>query len=206
MVSQDWNSLEGLANFVPPPVPNATSGDSSELISIPDGNSTATAILDGQDVPREALIPLLGEESHPGSVWDASDDSLSSESRQDIRRFRGDTAPWNVLVDGTATSIVLANDGFNETIARLAEEDSSTPAVGSVYCDFLKESPPLTKDLVLEYANNYGREVPFPRHTLGRLQTSNRKRTNHQRWSHWGEVVCVLLVSLNRFKSEMRSE
>jgi hypothetical protein len=89
----------------------------------------------------------------------------------------------------------LADGPFNETIMRLAEEESSTrPAVGNIHLDFLREFSPIGKDLVLEYAIQYASEAPFPVACWTGMRQTIERGVTTKRWTHWGEIVSVLLV------------
>ncbi len=190
LVSQEWDSFEALGNFIPSG-PNGSDGNVSVLSNLPDGHSTVAVPFPAVEIPPESLAPLP-EDGPQG--WDPQE--FSGESRPSVRRFRGDATPWNVLIDGTAMS-TLADGPFNETIMRLAEEESSTrPAVGNIHFDFLKEFSPITKDLVLEYANQYASEAPFQVVYCTDMRQIIERGLTTKRWTHWREVVSVLLVRL----------
>lgn len=143
------------------------------------------------EIPPESLVPLPDDDPQR---WDPQE--FSGKSRPSARRFRGDSTPWNVLVDETAMS-TLADGPFNETITRLlAEESSARPAVGNIYFDLLKEVSQITKDLVLEYSNQYASEAPFPLVCWASMRQTIERGVATKRWTHWGEIVSVLPVRL----------
>jgi hypothetical protein len=57
LVSQEWDSIKGLRNFIPSN-PNGSDGNVSVLSNLPDGHSTVAVPLPAVEIPPESLVPL----------------------------------------------------------------------------------------------------------------------------------------------------
>ncbi len=196
--SPDWDSVEGLAEFVPPFTQGEFHGQVPTFDAVADRQIQAEVVSRGHESSIAGSIRLPEEPPLvPSSVWGDSQDAFhSGERRPSVKRFRGKTSPWNVLVDESATaSVALAMGTFNETITRLAEEESTTrPRTRHVQYDLIKELPLVTPEIVYEYAKDYAIEAPFPVVCWPNLQQAIDQGLSTHRWTRWGEIVCVLLV------------
>ena len=154
--------------------------------------------------PKETLVPLPALPNSSSSEFNTNAEYFSSEP-QPVRRFRGETSPWNVLVNGTMAAniaLITGSPSFNETVTRLADEERSTESpLGNYECDLFKELPFLSTELAFHYAEDYATEAPFPIVFWPNLKHAIELGLNLHRWSGSGEVVCTLLVSYVKQKS-----
>ena len=191
---------DGDADFMRPPENHSNfDGTSSAFSSASGGVLIAQAANSASQTSTETLDSLV--DSNPQlsfATWIHEVNHLNSETQSTIRRFRGETSPWNVLANGAGpanTAFITGHSSFNETVARLAEEESSTnPPIGRFYYDLLKEFTILSPDIVMRYAQDYADEAPFPIVFWPSLKLAISQGVATKRWSSSGEVVCTLLV------------
>lgn len=133
---------------------NNSDGTSSAFSSASGGVLIAQAANSAPQTSTEVLEPLADPNPQLSSAaWIPEVNHLSSEAQSTVRRFRGETSPWNVLANETAaanTALITGHTSFNETIARLAEEESSIKSpIGRLHYDLLKDFPILSLEIVM---------------------------------------------------------
>lgn len=196
----DWEALEGDAEFMRPSASRHNSdGTSSAFSSALGGVFIAQAASSAPQTSAEVLDSLVDQNTHLSSaIWIPEVNNLNSEPQLTVRRFRGETSPWNVLANGTAaanTALITGHPSFNDTVARLAEEESSTKSpLGRFHYDLLKDFPILSPEIVMRYAQDYADEAPFPIVFWPALKVAISQGMSTKRWSGSGEAVCTLLV------------
>lgn len=212
--TSNWEVLEGDADFMRPLASrNNSDGTSSAFSSASGGAPIAQVASSAPQTSTEVLDPLADSNTQLSSAtWIPEVNHPNSETQSIVRRFRGETSPWNVLASRTAeanTAFIAGHPSFNETVARLAEEESSTKSpIGRFHYDLLKDFPILSPEIVMHYAQDYADEAPFPIVFWPSLKLAISQGVTTKRWSGSGEVVCTLLVrwlSMSRNENQIRS-
>jgi len=113
------------------------------------------------------------------------------------KSYRGATSPWSVLVNHLRASDDPGLDIFQHDAARFADDERSSTNSSEIPYDLLRRFPQLTQEDVFGYIRAYSLDAPYPiLHYESLLETTESLLSNRCS-THWGQIVCVLMVCIN---------
>lgn len=126
----------------------------------------------------------------------ASTGPVTSNAASTAKSYRGATSPWSVLVNHLRSSddpelAVLGHDA-----AQFADHERSSTKIAKIPFDLLRKIPQLTQEDVFIFLRAYAMDAPYPiLHYKTLLETTESLLSNRGS-THWGQIVCVLMVCL----------
>ena len=150
-------------------------------------------------------IPIVG-----GSNYDITNESTDMQAEVQVgtssaaskvfsvaKSYRGATSPWSVLVDHLRASDDPGLETFQHDAARFADDERSSTHSSEIPYDLLRRFPKLTQEDVFGYIRAYALDAPYPILHYESLRETTESLLSNRGSTHWGQIVCILMVCIN---------
>ena len=121
---------------------------------------------------------------------------VTSNAVSVTKSYRGATSSWSVLVNHLRAFDDPELTMFGHDAARFADYERSSTNSSKIPYDLLRKFPELTQEDIFIYISAYALDAPYPILHYKTLLETTESLLNMRGSTHWGQIVCVLMVCL----------